>query len=215
MRNNHVILFSILLLAAVSGCEKQPLNKFINPSSDAALGVWSGNWMVYDDNLNTGGGLSLFTSLDNCTLNYQSPVNPHSGKYCLEYGWNGGKVLDYGSGGYVTYYTGISFISGADYLHNSPRDLSPGKYTKFSFYARCTLSNGVSATITAPDGTSTVLTSSLAQWTPVTITMANPGKLNNVTEFFSIIFGYNSNLNSGLDAGSGGVIYLDDIQLTR
>lgn len=216
MKNKLIILLGVLLLAVISGCDKKPMNKFVNPSSDAALGLWSGTWLIYGDNLNTGGGFSLFTSLDNCTLDYQSPDYAYSGKYSLKYAWNGGKVFDYGSGGYEGYYTGVSFIAGADYQHNYPRDISPGKYTKFSFWAKGTLNQGVSVTITGPDGTSAQYTGgSLAQWTHFNGTLANPAKLNNVTEFFSIIFGYDSKLNAGADTGSGGVIYLDDIQLTR
>ena len=126
------------IFVVFTGCNKTPVNDLVNPTSTNSSGIWSGKWIVYDDELKTNGAVMLYT--EGVSLNFNYSSNPHSGSKCMQFSWTGLPVLTYANlPDHPTDYmqsgfTGFGLISAPTLgqYFTGTRDLSKGGYTKIT-----------------------------------------------------------------------------------
>jgi hypothetical protein len=233
----NLILWSILfsLFSAFMGCDANPVNRLVNPSPSNISGVWSGAWVIYDDEVKTGGAIMTYNT--GATLDFHSTDNPHSGKDCIRYSWDGSPVLTYASlpahpTDYIqSGYSGFSLIcapTDAQYF-TATRNLSLGGYTKITFWARGELFTNVNLRVEAnsndqnqykyasgyPGVWQGTVTSGWQQYSvKLDTTTTNLNNLAAATDFIKIILLYTPGPDDP-PRGNGGTVFLDDIELTK
>jgi len=212
----------ILFLAGLLvGCEKNPSDGLVSPNQGNAVPFAGAPFIIYDDALETGGGVDFFPSAQNQQLSFTSTDNPHSGKRCMSYTWSGSDVPN----GATTEHTFVGFdlLVSANFstLATTPgRNLSAAGYTKLTFWARGTLSENTTFKVEGP-GTGDQSTFSpiinvatlTNSWQEFTIN-AGPGDFNNVKEFFKLTFLFTQPTGTTV-AGQGGTIFVDDIHFEK
>jgi hypothetical protein len=227
------VFFSVFFVFA--GCSKTPVNDLVNPTAKNSTGIWSGQWVIYDDELKTNGAVMLYT--EGVGLNFNCANNPHSGSNCIQFSWNGLPVLTYASlpshpTDYIqSGFTGFGLICAptvAQYF-TATRNLSLGGYTKITFWARGSLSvytyllveanfaSGASPNVTQPgSGTGYWMGTVTSGWQQYTISIDNnTNNLSAATDFVKIIMVYDPPSGSNSTQGNGGTVYIDDIQLSK
>ena len=225
--NGDILLYPVLflLLSAFAACDKNPVNRLVNPTTTNTAGAWSGTWVIYDDELKTNGAVMAYN--EGAIIDFNCSDNPHTGKKCIRYSWDGSPVLTYASltaGATVqSGFSGFGLICAQTIgtYSTGTRDLSPGGYTKITFWARGSLNTDVhlrlednganSQTASGTDAwlSDTAANNITADWQKFSFTVS-PSSLVNAKDFVRIILVY-----SGTGAGNGGTVYLDDIQLTK
>jgi hypothetical protein len=231
MIKTRLALLPIVVLFLVAGCEKNPANRFVNPApAQNPTGTYSGQWIIYDDELKTGGTVMFLTSSDGQQFNLSCYDNPHSGTKCIEYSWDGRNVTAYGgtadsissSSSIENTWCGFSFIAANSIAsYNSvTKNLALGGYTKMTFWARGTLNSNVSLrlesnnggpnSVSGSDAIETGTLSSSWQYYEFSVTPAAAAK-----DFVRVILKFNQSANLDAPNGNGGTVFLDDIILTK
>lgn len=212
MFKKTLIAVLIMPLFVFAACDKKPVNRLANPTTSNTTGstVWTAPWIVYDDEIKTGGGIARFTTPEGQVLDFASTENPHSGLDCVKFSWDGSEVRPYADPNTAEHsWVGFSFKVLNDNIVNSPstKDLSPGHYTKLSFYARGTLSANVTLRVKGAGATSETIIPVTSAWQHFT---APTGTLTDVDTFAIFVLGSN-----GSSKTNGGIVFLDDIQLIQ
>jgi hypothetical protein len=149
-----MLAFVLLGAACLAGCDRKPINKLVDPTLNNTTGNWSGRWVIYDDELRTGGGVSTFTTFNGVDLDFDSRETPYSGSTCIKFFWNGGEVTPYSPPGSLSEYTWTGFglivaVKTEDYDRYS-KDFSASGFDKLTFRARGSLNNGVVLRVEGP-----------------------------------------------------------------
>lgn len=218
MKKQFYFIIAVLLplSALFAGCDKNPMNKLKEASTASNSSSWSGTYVVYDDELRTGGDVMMIGWGDNFTVDFNSRENPLNGVKCIKIAWDGGDVMTVN--GATNLYTGLALIVAknyADYL-TTTRDLSPGGYTKVTFWAKKGfMSSNTVLRMESPNGTSTSIAPANAYETALTDDWAFysfdiTGSLANARFFVNIVL-----KTTGTTKGNGATIYLDDIKLAK
>ncbi len=202
------MIISVALTLFWCGCQTTPLESLRDPRPDGTTGIWTGQWLIYGDKLETGGGLLLFPGAENQTIDlaFRHPNKPERGNV-IRYSWNGQEV----TGQYA--FSGVSFTVASNwrtYDITPSKDLSQGGYRKVTFKAKADLSENTSVRFEGPVTSIGVERRRSFDWDSLA-TSFEPHMLRTVREFFVISFHYNGNDKSG----QGGTVYVDDIRLER
>jgi len=205
MANKIFKTITILFFLVLIGCDQSPLDKLLDPTGEGALdGEW-GPWVIYDDQLNTRGGVMLCPTDEHQTF-AEVTENPRSGTKCIKYSWDGTTLWSEKDGKLVNWTAAILIVAPTWQEYGKEKDLSPD-YNKITFWVRGNLSSG---TIrfegpNTPGGTpsTTGPTPDPSTWKMGTIDLSG-FDLSHVKEFFKIVFD-----------GGGGTVYVDDITYTR
>jgi hypothetical protein len=224
-------LIFLIMLACLFGCDKTPANKIINPAISNAAGAWDTNadWVLYGDEIRTGGTIMMFNTLDNQVLDLSCTDNPHSGIKCIKYSWNGKDVYKYAApAGLEHDFCGFSLIASNDVnrYNLDSKNISGGAYTKISFWARGSLNAFVYLRLESDKGNSltpTPGTIGTDAWMSNAITSNwNQYQFNitgttmtNLKDFVKIILKYDEGTSSNTATGNGGTVFIDDIKLTH
>jgi hypothetical protein len=180
----------------------------------------------------TGGAVMTYNT--GATIDFKCTDNPHSGKDCIRYSWDGSPVLTYASlPAHATDYiqsgfSGFSLIcapANAQYLIYT-RNLSLGGYTKITFWARGVLNTNVNLRVAAnsadpnqykyasgyPGVWQGTITSG---WQKYSVSIDNTvNNLAAASDFIKIILIYTPGAGEP-SSGNGGTVFLDDIELTK
>jgi len=216
-----VLTVLIIIISFFNSCSDVKVeDRLLNPIPSGATGKWSGTWVLYDDELKTGGGIMFYTE--------PNPNNPNSQTLDVSYIENGNKCIRYFWDGDVSYdstwnvwqdkWCGMALIVGQDWTEvlTSTKDLTQAAYKKISFKIKGKLSNSVRIKIEAlvrigrysSFPAATVVIDSLSEeWETYTLPLNNVSTIN---MFFSLIIE-----NRGSSRSQGATIYLDDIILTQ
>jgi hypothetical protein len=226
-----------LLSASLISCEKNPISKVVDPAGTYNTGIWSGNWILYDDELKTDGATMVYTQ--GVSLDFNSTDNPRSGKKCIRFSWDGSPVLtykklpahpqDYVQGDFTGF--GLICAKTLDEYFTGTRDLSAGGYTKLTFWARGHLFDHVYLRVEAnsddanfskiPSGTAGVWEGVVGpDWQKYTVTLdKNYNSLAAAKDFVKVILAYDDDGDpttaNTTSSNNGGTVFLDDIQLSN
>ncbi|MCX5782626.1 MAG: hypothetical protein NT145_08020 [Elusimicrobia bacterium] len=215
-KKHFLYYFLIPCLAIFSACDKNPADKILNPTTIVTAASWSGPYVIYDQELRTGGDVVFFTSQEGQTLDFSCYERPADGSKCLKFSWDGSEVTDYNSGNVRTFqWVGIGLAVKDSNNQDSPstKDMTPGGYTKLSFKIRGSLNASVAFQMKfeANSTTTNIYTSSLADHDWHTVEFPVSGSLAAGIKYYVILsFQY-----FGSTKGNGGTVYLDDIQFLK
>jgi len=211
MANKIFKMITILFFLVLTGCDQNPFDKLYDPTGDGALGGGWGDWKIYDDQLNTRGGVMLCPSEEHQTF-AEVTGNPHSGTKCIKYSWNGTKLWDKEKNEPADWTAALLIVAPTwrEY-EEGEKDLSRGNYNKITFWARGNLSSGAEIRFEGPGDyeENKCDFKQLAQlpgvWWEYEIDLTT-GKsdLSQVKEFIKIVFD-----------GGGGTVYVDDITYSK
>ena len=205
-----------LLLTVLAGCSKNPVSKLIEPVTVNKSQSWTTDWRIYEDELKTNGGVLMIGWGNGFVIDFESRENPYQGVKCMKVYWDGGTVTI--SGGSTDLYTGFSLIAAKDYNDylSVSKDLSPGGYTKLSFYARKSfMSANTVLRIESPNGSNTSIVPNNVWQGTLTETWAQysmdiSGSLSSARHFVNIVLKTTDGLK-----GNGAIVYIDEIRLTK
>lgn len=235
MKNKFLYVICFLALSAAPGCDKHPADRLVDPTSSNITGVWSGKWVLYDDEIKTNGAQMPFN--EGATQDFRYTDNPRSGKMCIRYSWDGSPVLTFASlplhpDNYLqSDFVGFSLICAkttAGYAAGA-KDLSAGGFKSITFWARGSLHANVYLRVEAnsidpnvylrPNGYTGVWMGTVTPgWVQYGLNIdKNVNNLTAATDFVKFILRYDedgdpSTANTG--RGNGGTVFLDDIELS-
>ena len=204
MANKIFKMITILFFLVLIGCDQNPFDKLYDPTGDGALGGEWGYWKIYDDQLNTRGGVMLSPTDEHQTF-AEVTGNPRSGTKCIKYSWDGTRLWDKEKNQLADWSAALLIVAPTwQEYEEGEKDLSPGDYNKITFWIRGNLSAGAKIRFEGPgDYGSCPSTDDFASlpntWTMKTINLSG-FDLSQVKEFFKIVF-----------TGGGGTVYVDDI----
>lgn len=217
------IFFTAAVIAGITGCDRHPFKKVSTLRDEGLLPSVNATFIVYDDELKTGGNLFVFPGGENQTVELKWQDRPYRGKNCIMYSWNGRDVNDGNLGITRHDFVGLDLVvseGSGDFAASSSLDLSAGAYAKATFWIRGTLSEGTTLKVESPDDGSTataapqlLITSISETWQKNEITIA-ASDLTALKEFFKITFVYTQPTGT-TTPGGGGTVFLDDIRLEQ
>jgi hypothetical protein len=241
MNKNKRLLLSLLFttLFFLVGCEKNPLNKLINPDNPVTSGTWGNKWTLYDDEFKTGGALYFFTTMDGQTFDANCENAPYSGRKCIRYSWDGRPVTAYSTMQTKSDYAGFGLMvadeitkyptSAAQNISNiNIKDLS--NYNRISFRARGSLANNVYLRVEGNSNDSNFYARSSGypgvwvgqvsdQWQQFSFDLSiSTNSLATAKDYVKVVLVYDEDGDSHTanhGQGNGGTIYLDDICLEK
>src|ERR1041385_398507 len=97
MQNKNRICWAVCVAFILAGCKKNPIDRLVNPVPDGALSQTNHIFVIYDDELKTGGGLGLFPGGENQTITLLDASSPRRSDNQIRYSWNGQDVPDEGT----------------------------------------------------------------------------------------------------------------------
>jgi hypothetical protein len=199
-----------------AGCRKNPIERLTNPVPGGAVPQSSGVFVLYDNELKTGGGLELFPTGDNQGIDLSNHDRPVNAGTQIRYVWNGQPV-----GGQQAF-AGFSLIITPDdsTLSSTPaKNFSAAGYTEISMRIRGNLSFGNTLKIEGPsDGTSTAAQPPVPpaltnEWQPFSFSIPS-GDFAHVKIFATFSIQYSQPPRTTAP-GEGGVIYIDDLRYEK
>jgi hypothetical protein len=209
----RALIVSLLFFA--TGCKKDPVGRIVNPLGDGAVPQVSGVYVIYSDELKTGGGLGFVPTAGNQGIDLFDQSEPRRTRNQIRYLWNGQSV-----GGQINF-AGFSLLITPDFstLNSTPhKDLSFGGYTKLTMMVRGRLGDGVSLRIEGPgSGSSTAartdITTLSNTWQQITLSVPS-ADFSTVRIFMTLTFQYDRVPRTDVPS-DGGEVYLDDIQFEQ
>src|SRR5690242_18227928 len=115
MANNPRLSFKTLILSLllIGGWKRNPIDRLINPLPDGALSQSSHIYVLFDDEVKTGGGIGFIPGGENQTIELRDASSPRSGDNQIRYTWNG---QDVSNGGIQQHaFAGFSFTITPDF----------------------------------------------------------------------------------------------------
>jgi len=211
----------------VIGCKKNPTDKLVNSINNGVVPRSSGIFLIFKNELYTGGGISFVPGGENQSLSVQDQSSPQLDHWQLRYTWNGGDVTNFDvvpstpehSFAGFTFPITIS-LAGLDVAKGKDLSGTPPGYKSLKFFARGSLSEGTTLRVEGPDKnipsdptpdrlnlTSSEFTSDWKEFClPITAS-----RLSNVKTFILVTFQYAQTPRTTVP-GNGGVVYMDDIR---
>lgn len=214
-------------LALTLGCKKNPIERLSNPVPSGAVPVAGTEFIIFDDELKTGGGLGFIPGGENQAISLDDTSSPRSGSRQIRYEWNGADVFNSTTSAFQHEFAGFSLLVAENFPANenvAPKDISGPGYTKLKMKVRGSLSTNTRLRIEGPsDGDNDPLTNTPEQveltsltndWQEVVVPSA--GNIPNthfqaVKSFITISLQYSIPPRTTVHGG-GGVVYLDDIR---
>jgi hypothetical protein len=218
------ILTGFLLGFGFFGCDKAPARRLTDPTPEGAVSQGPGTWVLYDEDLRTGGGYYLIPNGGNQTLVAGSEEFASSGRKSIFYAWNGKEVLD-SVLGLQHLFAGFGLLVAEDITQvntTAAKDLSAAGFTKITFMARGSLSENTVLRVEGPgDGSGATILPRLeisrdqltGTWTKFTLPASgaiSSASFKSVKQYLNFTMVY-SQPSATTGAGEGGSIYIDQI----
>jgi hypothetical protein len=215
-----IFLISLIILSAAGCSKKNQLENLADPTSEHALNTWSPEWVLYDNEIKTGGGIALYTNGSAQVLDVL--FNDAGNNKAIRFSWNGDEVFDYNENRNRADFTGFGLTTSVDMIKNiaafNARDISGGGYNTLTFSLKGELSNYTSVIIEGPQDSNSNCDSQefnkdtiTSEWKDYSFTLSK-ADLSKIKSFVNVIFAYRGNYNT---KGSGGTVYIDNIRLLK
>jgi hypothetical protein len=221
-KKNLILLISIIsLMIFLVGCsKKKQLENLVDPTGEHALNTWMPEWVLYDNEVKTGGGIAKYTSDNGQSLDIS--YDDGDNNKCIRYYWNGDEVYDFDKKINRVDFCGFAFSTTEDVITHtgtfSERNISGGEYNTLSFSLKGELSDLTSVVIEGPkdsdsnyDGMEFNKDTITNDWKEYSFSLRS-ADLSKIKSFVDIVFIYKGNANT---KGSGGTVYVDNIKLLR
>lgn len=216
-----------MLVFVAGGCRRNPIERLTNPVPEGAVPQSSGTFVLYDDELKTGGGVGFIPGGQNQTIDFSDRSDPRRTTTQIRYTWSGQDVFSdqLTPPAYQHLFAGFSLtvpVDATTVASAAAKDFSGPAYTKVTLWVRGNLSDNNVLRIEGPDdgagGNTAARTeisgSSLAAgWQKVTLPVPSQ-EFSNVKVFLTISIQYDQAPRTTL-AGEGGTVFIDDIQYER
>jgi hypothetical protein len=227
----HILMFFCAMFLCISqGCDNAPINKLIDPTVSNKTGTWPAEWVLYDDEIKTGGTVQMYTTMEGQELLFNSTDHPYQGTQCVKYSWDGSAVTEYLTNTRENGFVGFGLIAADSVNRYSEvsKDLTLAGYTKISFRVRGSLNTNVYLRIEAqngnyltPSGTNAWQSNTInrritGDWQQYEFSLS--GSQATIRDFVRVILVYDEDGNPNTPntrQGNGGTVYLDDIRLTK
>lgn len=212
---------SVFLL--FSSCKRNPIDRLVDPLPDNSLPQSSGVYMIYDDELRTGGGLAFIPGPESQEIDLAARVTPRRSINTIRYFWNGNDVFNSSTGMFQHLFAGFMTTvtpdaAGLDAA--TGKNLSAAGYTRLRLFVKGSLSHNTRLRIEGPDDGAGGITPERTEiftlgpdWQEITLTIP-PAHFSNVKVFFILSFQYTQPARSTA-AGGGGEVYVDDVRYER
>lgn len=220
------LLLALLMMVSVTGCKRNPVDRLTDPNPQSVVPydpTSPREFMIFDDEITTGGGLGLIPGGDNQSIDVTDHSSPRRSTNALRYQWNGQDVFSFETGQFQHLFAGFNmFVASSidEVASSTPKNLSGANYANLKFFIRGQLSPGTTVRIQGPDDGAGGITPALIEsgtnftltndWQEITMTIPS-AHFTSVRIFLTITLQY-AQAPRTTAPGNGGVIYLDDIR---
>ncbi|MBV9079982.1 MAG: hypothetical protein JO102_02560 [Elusimicrobia bacterium] len=218
------IFIASALALLLTACRRNPIERLVNPVPEGAVPGISGVYVIYDDELKTGGGVEFIPGGENQSADFADSSSGRRTARQIKYQWNGGNVSDTDPAFAPSEHLFAGFSLGT--LVNSAQQPSdPGKnlsafgYTKLTLWVKGDLSTGNRLRIEGPSQLSQNHTPARTEidaatlasgWQKVTLNVP-PSDFTTVKVYMTISIQYDQPPRTTAN-GDGGTVYIDDVQ---
>jgi len=222
LKQGFKYFFLAAAIAFIIGCERHPFKKTSTLADEGLLPSVSPVFIVYDDEIKTGGNLFTFPGGENQVVSLDEADNPVAGKRCIRYTWNGGDVHDDDINAGRHDFAGLNLPvsqGDEDFDEAAAVNLTSGGYGTLTFWIRGVLTQDVTVKVEAVDDGDEDTAAPFgiyavsSVWEKKELSLAG-ADLSSVKEFFKITFIYTQPIGTDTP-GRGGTIFIDDIQLEQ
>lgn len=216
------LLIGIAGLVLMTGCEKNPIERLVNPYNDASVPGVSGSFFIYDDELKTGSAVAFIPFGENQNLDVADKTSPRRSTNHLRYVWTGADTSSSTPGAFQHEFAGFSLLTSPSIETSASapgRNLAAAGYTSLKFWIRGSLSLGNRVRVEGPDDGDPrtplpalveFAADQLADWQEVT--MAIPAADFEAMKTFMTVSIQYAQPPRTTPAGAGGTVYLDDVR---
>lgn len=227
-------LLTVGLCLAGLSCKQNPVDRLLNPVPSGAVNGVGANYIVYNDELNTGGGLGFFPGGESQSIDLHDNTPPARSLSDIRYTWTGQNVSS--NFGPEHTFAGFSLLVTPDFstlATAQPKDLSRANYGHLQFSIRGSLSDRTYVKIDGPSNGVTASTDSVRSrrqgdssggdtdangkeivitndWQDYSIHIS-PQYFSSVKIFCQFSFAFDQPIGT-TEPGAGGTIYVDNIQ---
>ena len=215
------LFFLVAAALALAACERNPVDRLVNPNDQGGVPQFGDTYVIFDDELKTGGGVGLIPGGENQTLDFRAPSD--IGSFSIQYVWNGKDVFNSETGEFQHLFAGFALSVTElfeDLAGATGKDLSGPGYTTLRLRVRGALSQETSLRIEGPDDGAGGITPARTELTTLgpawqDVTLAVPaGDFANVKTFMTVTFQYDQPPRTE-PPGEGGTVFLDDVRYVR
>lgn len=217
---NAARFLTLALLLCAAGCKRNPIDRLVDPNPSGALPFDpNGIYVVFDDELKTGGGLGFVPGGQNQSINLSVTDASRPGRQ-IAYTWNGNDVSS--APAFAQHlFAGFQLLVTPDFTtfdSASGKNLSAGNYATLKFSIKGFLSADTIVRVEGPDDGPggnvpevVNITSLGATWQDITLPIPTPSDFNSVKGFITVTFQY-AQPSGTTAAGGGGTVFFDDIR---
>lgn len=219
------ILLALLPVVLSIGCKGNPIERLVNPFGSGVVPQNTAPYVIYDEEIKTGGGAGFIPSDGNQSLVFDDRSSPRRSVFATRYTWTGGDVYNPEASppAFQHLFAGFSFLVSPDFATLSSyagRNLFDAGYTKLTLHLRANLSPNTVVRIEGPDdgpgGHTTVSADYTAadliasDWNYIQLSVPST-HFSNVKVFATVSLQYQQP-GGTTTPGAGGTIYLDDVR---
>lgn len=209
----------IFTLFGMTACKKNPVDRLTNPLPDGDVSQSSGVYVVYDDELKTGGGLAFIPGGGNQFVDLSDVSEPRRTNRQARYTWTGADVAN------QHLFAGFDFLvtpDGSTLDAATAKNLSSAGYTKMTLYVRGQLAEGNALRIEGPSSGNSSFVPARTEisasdlnnsWRQITLNVP-AGDFANVKIFAIFSIQYTQPPRT-TNPGEGGTIFIDDVRYER
>lgn len=217
-RAMKVFLLPAALLAAA--CDRNAGDRLTDAMSEGAVPSAVADWVLYSDELRTGGSYFLIPGAGPLTLRDDDPQAGASGGRGINFSWTGADVNGQHD------FAGFGLLV-APSIAQDPvtpaRDLSGAGFTKITFWARGSVGENVILRVEGPgDGTGASVMPRLeisraalsAGWAKYTLPVPFPASFSSVKQYVNFVLIFDQPTGTTFP-GEGGTLHVDQISYER
>jgi hypothetical protein len=209
-----------LAAALLAACDRHAGDRLTDLTPEGAVPGASADWVLYADELRTGGGFYLIPEAANQAIVDGDPAAAAVGRSGITYTWNGGAVNA------QHLFAGFGLLVAQTIFQDAStpaRDLSGQGFTRIAFRAKGSLGENVILRVEGPgDGSNATVLPRLeitrselaAGWARYELPVPSPAAFASVKQYVNFILVYDQPTGTTLP-GEGGTVHIDQVAYER